>query len=36
MGFGPTQPVQASVDHDAVQPTADGGIVPERAGAAVR
>ena len=30
------QPIQASIDDDAVQPTADRGMVPKRCGAAVR
>src|SRR3984885_92529 len=30
------QPIQASIDDDAVQPTADRGMVPKRSGAAVR
>ena len=36
MGLGAAQPVQARVDDDAVQPTAHRGVVPKRAGAAVR
>ena len=30
------QPIQASIDDDAVQPTADRGMMPKRCGAAVR
>ena len=36
VAFGAPQPVQAGVDDDAVQPTVDRGVVPKRAGAAMR
>ena len=36
MDPGAAQPVQAGVDHDAMQPAADGRVVAKRGGAAVR
>jgi hypothetical protein len=36
VSFVATQPIQAGIDDDAVQPTADRGMVPKRRGAAVR
>ena len=35
LGFGAPQPVQAGVDHDAVQPAADRGVMPKRTRATV-
>src|SRR6202040_359514 len=35
-GLGAAQPVQAGVHHDAMQPAADRGVVPERTRAAMR
>ena len=36
LSFVAAQPIQASIDHDAMQPTANRGMVPKRCGAAVR
>ena len=36
VSLGATQPIEAGVEHDAVQPAADGGVVPKRSRPAVR